>query len=606
MEKKDTLGLMPTGGGKSVTFQIPALVQEGICLVVTPLIALMKDQVDNLRKKGIKAVAVYTGMSREEIIITLENCIFGNYKFLYVSPERLASEIFLQKMHAMNISFLVVDEAHCISQWGYDFRPSYLKIAEIRKYLPDAPVLALTATATPEVINDIQEKLLFKKKNVFSKSFARENLAYIVRMADNKTSSMLNMLEKVPGTAIVYVRSRKRTKEIAKELTKCGIHAGFFHAGLPPEEKEEIQNNWMTGKLRVMVSTNAFGMGIDKPDVRLVIHLDLPNSPEEYFQEAGRAGRDGKKAYAVILYDKNDSTKLKKRISDEFPERERIKKVYDALGSYFQVAVGSGYESVYDFDLNAFCGKFKFSVNQAYNAIKILQQSGYLEYIEDPGNRSRLKFTMLRDELYKLKSFDEKTEKLIQIILRSYTGVFSDYAFISEKLLASRCQLSTKEVYERLIMLSKEFIISYIPQKKMPVISYSQSREESRHLIIPQNVYEKRKSRLSKRIEAMLFYAENQYFCRSKVLLSYFGEINSPDCNVCDVCLSKKQKKLASSDFMEIEKQLYIQLEGKEMALNELVDSIHYPENFVLQVLRFLTDEEIIKNDRGILSLNPK
>ncbi len=602
-EGKDTLGLMPTGGGKSITFQVPTLSMEGICLVVTPLIALMKDQVDNLRKQGIKATAVYTGMSREEIIKTLENCIFGGYKFLYVSPERLSSDIFLSKMRAMNICLLAVDEAHCISQWGYDFRPSYLQISEIRKHLPTIPVLALTATATPEVVKDIQQKLLFKKENVFQKSFLRNNLAYIVRKSDDKITSLIEILNKVPGCAIVYVRNRKKTKEVADELLKANIQADFFHAGLPIDAKESKQNNWKSGECRVIVSTNAFGMGIDKADVRLVIHLDLPNSPEEYFQEAGRAGRDEKKAYAVILYDKSDSTKLKKRIPDEFPEREFVKRVYDALGNYYELAVGFGFENIYDFDLHHFCTVFRFSILPTFNALKILEQSGYIEYIEDPGNRSRLMFTVLRDDLYKLKQLDLQTEKLINIVLRSYTGLFSDYAFINEKLLATRVDMSSKEVYDRLVQLSKQQIVSYIPQKKMPLIVYTQSREDLRFINITKNVYEERKERLEKRIGAMLEYAQNDDICRSNMLLAYFGETDAKPCGICDVCLSKKQKDIKSSEFIQIEEHIVKILSEREMDLNELVQSIPFSTEKTLQIIRFLTDEGKLINKKTVISI---
>ena len=605
--KQDTLGLMPTGGGKSLTFQVPTMTMPGICLVITPLIALMKDQVDHLKSKKIKAAAIYTGMSHQEILVCLENCIYGDYKFLYVSPERLSSAIFIKKMQAMQICMLVVDEAHCISQWGYDFRPSYLKIAEIRQYLPDIPVLALTATATKKVTKDIQQKLLFKKECVFRKSFHRDNLAYIVRESDDKIHSLFHILEKVEGTALVYVRSRKKTKEISDELNRFGIHADFFHAGLSMDVKERKQTDWMSGKIRVIVSTNAFGMGIDKSNVRTVMHMDLPNSPEEYFQEAGRAGRDEKKAYGIILYDKNDSVKLKKRISDEFPEREFIKRIYEALGNFFQIAVGSGFEKSFDFDLNAFCAVFKFSINQTHHAIKILEQSGYLEYIEDPGNRSRLMFTVLRDDLYKLKQFDEKTEKLIQIVLRSYTGLFADYAFISEKLLADRCNLSSKEVYDKLVQLSKLRIINYIPQKKKPVIIYSQSREDLKYVIIPKSVYEERKEQFTKRIDSMTFYVENQYICRSNVLLSYFGETGTKACGICDVCLSRKKQDVQEDDFESIKSLLFNRLENGKQHINELVKSIPtYSEEKIITVIRFLLGEGVLCNNQDITSLEIK
>lgn len=469
-EGKDTLGLMPTGGGKSITFQVPALVMEGICIVVTPLIALMKDQVDNLRRLGIKATAVYSGMTRQEIIAQLENCIFGDYKFLYVSPERLGTDIFKSKLQAMNVNLLVIDESHCISQWGYDFRPSYLSIADIREELPGVPVLALTATATPEVVNDIQERLHFKEKNVFKKSFVRKNLSYIVRQTEDKLNSLVYILGKVPGTAIVYVRNRKRTKEVAVMLQQAGISADFFHAGLNRDEKNLRQSRWKNNECRVIVSTNAFGMGIDKPDVRLVVHLDMPGSLEEYYQEAGRAGRDEQRAYAVALCSNIDCTKLKKRLADEFPDRDFICRVYEALGNYYQIAMGFGLDTVHDFSLVDFCTAYKFSYLQAHHALKILELAGYIEYTEEQENASRLVFTATRDELYKYLHQDKKTDEVIQCILRSYTGLFSDYVYINEGLISTRTGLSQQEIYDVLIGLSKYRIVNYIPHKKTPLI----------------------------------------------------------------------------------------------------------------------------------------
>ena len=438
----DTLGLMPTGGGKSITFQVPALAKEGLCLVITPLIALMKDQVRNLREKGIKAIAIYSGMTREEIVVALENCIFGNYKFLYISPERLDTEIFQAKLRHMKISMITIDESHCISQWGYDFRPAYLKIADIRKLLPNVPVLALTATATPEVVKDIQQKLEFKKgSNVFRMSFERKNLAYIVRPTENKQEELLHILHSVNGSAIVYTRNRKRTREVAELLTNNDITATFYHAGLNNDVKDVRQKSWLTGEHRVMVATNAFGMGIDKPDVRIVIHMDLPDSPEAYFQEAGRAGRDGQKAYAVLLYAKSDKVNLNKRISDTFPDKDYIRKVYEDLQFYFQMAMGDGLGCTLAFNLDEFCRNFKYFPIQVDSALKILTRAGYLEYTDEQDNASRLIFTLRRDELYKLQEYNNDTEKLLNTILRSYTGLFTDYAYINEESLGIRTGL---------------------------------------------------------------------------------------------------------------------------------------------------------------------
>ena len=458
----DTLGLMPTGGGKSITFQVPALAKEGICLVVTPLIALMKDQVRNLRDRGIKALAVYSGMTREEIIVALENCIFGDYKFLYISPERLDTEIFQTKLRSMKVSMITVDESHCISQWGYDFRPAYLKIADIRKLLPDVPVLALTATATPEVVKDIQQKLAFKEgSNVFRMSFERKNLAYIVRHTENKREELLHILNSVNGSAIVYTRNRKRTREMAELLVSNGITATFYHAGLNNDVKDIRQKSWLTEESRVMVATNAFGMGIDKPNVRMVIHMDLPDSPEAYFQEAGRAGRDGQKAYAVLLYAKSDKVSLKKRISDTFPDKDYIRKVYEDLQFYFQMAMGDGLGCTLAFNLDEFCLNFKHFPVQADSALKILTRAGYLEYTDEQDNASRLIFTLRRDELYKLQEYDSDTEKLLNTILRSYTGLFTDYAYINEESLGIRTGLTRQQVYDILVMLTKRRILHY-------------------------------------------------------------------------------------------------------------------------------------------------
>jgi len=606
IEGKDTLGLMPTGGGKSITFQVPALAMEGICIVVTPLIALMKDQVDNLRRIGIKATAVYSGMSRREIIIQLENCIFGGYKFLYVSPERLYSELFKVKLEAMNVCLLVIDESHCISQWGYDFRPSYLGISSIRELLVNVPVLALTATATPDVVDDIQEKLFFKKKNVFKKSFARENLSYIVRQTDDKFASLVDLLNKVGGCSIVYVRSRKRTKEIASILQQSGISADFFHAGLNNEEKSLRQARWKNNECRVIVSTNAFGMGIDKPDVRLVVHIDMPGSLEEYYQEAGRAGRDEQKAYAVTLFSGSDNAKLKKRLSDEFPEKDFIKRVYEALGNYFQIAVGYGFESVHDFSLPNFCHVFKFSLLQAHHALKILGLSGYIEYVEDVDNVSRLIFIVRRDDLY--KSLDNKrTDTIIQTILRLYTGLFADYVYISEALVATRSGYTQQEVYDTLMALSKSKIIHYIPQKKTPLIIYTQSREDQKYLEIPRKAYEDRRNRFEKRVNKVLEYANEEYVCRGRMLLSYFGEKGACNCGHCDICRSKKQTILSNEAFEEIQTYLLETLTKEPKEVKTIISDLTYSEEQSLTAIRFLVDNDsrFILAD-GFLSLKPK
>ncbi len=600
----DTLGLMPTGGGKSITFQVPALTMEGVCIVVTPLIALMKDQVDNLRKLGIKATAVYSGMSRMEIISQLENCIFGGYKFLYVSPERLKTEIFQSKLQAMKVCLLVVDESHCISQWGYDFRPSYLSIADIRESLPGVPVLALTATATPEVVRDIQKRLLFKKENVFKKSFVRENLSYIVRHTEDKMGMLVHILSRVPGTAIVYVRNRQRTKEVATLLRKEGIQADFYHAGLNREEKELRQNRWKRDECRVIVATNAFGMGIDKPDVRLVVHLDMPGSLEEYYQEAGRAGRDGQRAYAVALCSNIDCAKLKKRLSDEFPDRELIGRVYDALGNYCRVAMGFGLETVHDFSLGDFCAAYKFSQLQAHHALKMIEMAGYIEYTEEQDNASRLLFTVTRDELYNHLRQDVKTDNVLHCILRSYTGLFADYVYIDEGIIATRTGLSRDEVYNTLVGLSKYRIINYIPQKKTPLVIYTRTREEVRYLSIPRSVYEERKERFETRINRVMEYINESRICRSRMLTTYFGEKDVADCGCCDVCLAKGDSGLTNHTFNAIREALLSVLKGGPMEARQLTETLPFPTDKLITAIRFLTEhDERFSLEDGIVSL---
>ncbi len=606
---KDTLGLMPTGGGKSLTFQVPVMAMKGICLVVTPLIALMKDQVDNLKERGIKAVAVYSGMSREAIITTLENCIFGDFKFLYVSPERLNSDIFLIKLRAMNVCLLAVDESHCISQWGYDFRPSYLNIAEIRKHLPDVPVLALTATATKDVVADIQEKLLFEKTNVFHKSFERKNLSYVVRYSENKIAELINILKSVDGAAIVYVRSRKGTKEIADSLVKNGINASHFHAGLSHEVKNLKQNQWKDNTCRVIVSTNAFGMGIDKPDVRLVIHMDLPNSLEEYYQEAGRAGRDEYKSFAIVLWNKQDTINLKKRISDTFPSKKHILRVYECLANYYQVAAGSGYGLVLDFNLMEFCNNFRLSVLQTHHALQILDMAGYIEYTDEVDNRSRLKFRVYRNELYTLNLSDDY-DQLIHVILRNYTGVFTDDVYIDEAFLGAKINKTRQEVYDMLITLAKSKYINYVPQKKTSFIVYTTSREENQFVQIPKTVYEKRRSRFKKRIDSMIEYVERNDICRSRLLLNYFDESKTKNCGICDVCLQKTKAGLSKHEFEKIKDLLLEKFtEKSSYRLNELVDSVKYwitDSEKVITVLRFLISEEVFNLQDDTISINER
>ena len=604
-EGKDTLGLMPTGGGKSITFQVPALAQEGICIVITPLIALMKDQVQNLRKRGIKALAVYSGMTRQEILTALENCIFGDYKFLYISPERLDTDIFRTKLRSMKVSMITVDESHCISQWGYDFRPAYLKIAEIRELLPEVPVLALTATATPEVVTDIQARLKFREGNVFRMSFERKNLAYIVRKTDNKTKELLYILQRISGSAIIYVRNRRRTKEITELLMNEGITADFYHAGLDNAVKDLRQKRWQSGEVRVMVATNAFGMGIDKPDVRIVLHLDLPDSPEAYFQEAGRAGRDGEKAYAVILYSKSDKTTLHKRVVDTFPDKEYILNVYEHLQYYYQMAMGDGFQCIREFNLEEFCRKFKYFPVPVDSALKILTQAGYLEYTDEQDNSSRILFTIRRDELYKLREMGKEAEALIQSILRSYTGVFTDYAYISEESLAVRTGLTRQQIYNILVTLTKRRIVDYIPRKKTPYIIYTRERLELRFLHIPASVYEERKARYEARIKAMEEYVTTENICRSRMLLRYFGEKNEHNCGQCDVCLSKRATdNLSEESYEEVKRQILDLLSHSPLTPAETADQIKAEKEDIGQVIRYLLDEGELKMQDGMLHIS--
>lgn len=599
---KDTLGLMPTGGGKSITFQVPALAMQGICIVVTPLIALMKDQVDNLRRLGIKATAVHSGMTRDEIMTQLDNCILGDYKFLYVSPERLATEIFRVKLLAMNVCLLTVDESHCISQWGYDFRPSYMAISEVREMLPGVPVLALTATATPEVVDDIQEKLHFRKKNVFRKSFARPNLAYIVRRTDNKLRMLEHILNHVPGSAVVYVRNRKKTKEIAEFLRQDGFSADFFHAGLNFEEKELRQNHWQKGECRIIVATNAFGMGIDKPDVRLVAHLDMPGSLEEYYQEAGRAGRDGLKSYAVAICGGIDENRLRKRFADEFPEKDFVCRVYEALGNFFQIAVGFGQDTVHDFAIEVFCAAFHFPIRQTHFALKLLDLSGYIEYVEENDSGSRLMFTVTREELYRYLKQDSVIDAVLQAILRTYTGIFSDYVFINEGSIAARSGVSQENVYTTLVNLSKYHILKYIPEKKTPLIIYRQIRLEKKYVRITREAYEIRKERLERRLQKVLEYLEETNVCRTRLLLSYFGEETSGDCGTCDICVEHRHSELTNDEFKHIRSLLLAELTDAPCDPSEFVFKHNLNMSKTFRVIRFLAGEGEIKVDGDRIS----
>ncbi len=598
---RDTLGLMPTGGGKSITFQVPAMAMDGVCLVITPLIALMKDQVRNLRDRGIKAAAIHTGMKREEIIAVMENCLFGGYKFLYVSPERLQSDLFRTKLRHLKICLLTVDESHCISQWGYDFRPSYLSIADIRKELPQVPVLALTATATPQVTDDIQDKLGFREKNVIRMSFFRENLSYVVRKTENKLLELKHILECVPGTGIVYVRNRAETKEVADFLSKEGISATFYHAGLEPSVKDERQRAWTNDIYRVVVATNAFGMGIDKPDVRTVIHMDIPSSIEAYFQEAGRAGRDGKRSYAVLLHSPGDKRTVSKRISDTFPKEEFIRDVYEKLAFWHEMAVGDGRGCTYAFSLGEFCQHFSLPVIPTDSALRILTRMGYIEYVDEMEYSARLLFTAGRDELYRLHQ-DRTTEDVMNIILRLYSGIFTDYAYIDEHLICSRAGIDHEKLYTTLMTLQSQGIVRYVPERRTPVITWTRERIDTDMLHFDPEVYLQRKEEFKERIGAMMEYVTRETGCRSAILLKYFGEHQDKPCLCCDLCQEKVQGGLTRGE--------------RDAIMQDILDTFHsspdnpqkvytlpYDRSKIDLVLHYMVDEgHILMRDGKIFA----
>ena len=604
----DTLGLMPTGGGKSVTFQVPALSMEGVCIVITPLIALMKDQVHHLRQRGIIAAAIYSGMQRDDIIRILENCILGTTKLLYISPERLGSDLFQAKLRHMRVSFITVDEAHCISQWGYDFRPSYLKIADIRRICPDVPVLALTATATPKVVDDICAKLTLDSQlstltpqhsisfRVFRMSFERKNLTYLVSHATDKQADLIHLLDGMKGSAIVYVRSRRHAREVAEMLTEAGLSATFYHAGLESAVKDQRQRDWQHDRVRIMVATNAFGMGIDKSDVRMVVHYDCPDSIEAYFQEAGRAGRDGQPARAILLYNATDEPKLHKRVKDTFPEKDYIRKVYEHLAYYYQIATGDGYGVTREFNIDDFCHKFKHFPVPVHSSLQILQRAGYIEYLEEQDNQARVKFIVTRDDLYRLRGDTPHEEKVIVALLRNYGGLFADYGFVDESLIAHQCGLKPNDVYQTLKLLSEKHVIQFIPRKQVPYVRYLQRREDSEHVMLPPAVYEERLAQYQERIEAMLHYAKDDSKCRSRQLLEYFGEKNVRDCGMCDVC-----HNASKADIQQVQQQiLRLLADRKQHHLTELY-RLQLPKEELDQALAYLLKEEYIIQQDGYL-----
>jgi len=593
-DQKDTLGLMPTGGGKSITFQVYSLSVDGICLVVTPLIALIKDQVENLRSKGIKVLAIYSGMSGREIDIALNNAIYGDYKFLYVSPERLGSEHFREFLVRMKLNLITVDEAHCISQWGYDFRPSYLTISDLRKTFPETPILALTATATQKVVEDIQDKLLFREKNVLQKSFRRDNLIYLVRDKEDKMGYLTDTIQKSKGTGIVYVRSRKKTREIAQMLQQHNITADFYHAGLAPDLRSQKQDKWMSGEIRVIVATNAFGMGIDKPDVRFVIHLDLPDSLEAYFQEAGRGGRDGKKSVAVLLYNNTDKRRLHKMVTDSFPAIEVIRSVYNSVCNFLMIAIGSGKAGIFSFRIEDFSKRFGFQITAVYHSLKLLERQGYVSYIENVDNYSRVMFTVRRDDLYKIQLRNAELDSFIKLILRSYTGVFTDFVNIDEALLARRSNMTGDLIYQHLKTLAQNKIIDYIPQKKTPVLVFETERLDTNRIHISADNYQHRKVKYQLQVDSVIDYAVNDNKCRSVALLEYFGQYGSEPCGSCDICRGDHESGIKFTDFSRISGKIHEILRTESHSIDQIVKQINEPEPVVIKVSRWLLDNGML------------
>lgn len=597
LEGRDTLGLLPTGGGKSITFQVPAMLLPGLTVVVTPLISLMKDQVDNLRERDIKAVYFHSGLSRRETQLGLTRCRLGKIKLVYISPERLQNDAFIAELRAMTVSLIVVDEAHCISQWGYDFRPSYLKVADMRAIVgEEVPILALTASATPEVTADIMRSLRFREgSRMFARSFTRENLSYIIRYADFKEDTLLRVLRATSGCAIVYVRSRRRCREIAQMLVREGISADYYHAGLDPEEKDRRQSAWKSDEVRVMVATNAFGMGIDKPDVRTVIHCDLPSSLEEYYQEAGRAGRDGRESFAVVIASPRDKATLSRRLSDSFPEKDFIRRVYELTGNFLDVAVGSGYGMLYEFNLENFCRTYSLPPVMTASALRLLTRAGYLEYIDETTSRSRLMVIMKKEELYELELTPE-AEEVFQCVLRTYTGLFADYVNISELTIARSTMLSTEAVYQALLYLGRIHAIHYIPMRTTPYIYYTTSRELPKHVIMPVEVYEQQRERMRLRLEAMKSFVFDSTECRVRGMLRYFGEADAPECGKCDVCRSKKAASTAAETRRTISESIIYQAShpgGADIA-SVLADTAGRREEIIGEIRRLADAGHII------------
>ena len=597
LDGKDTLGLLPTGGGKSITFQVPGMILDGITIVITPLISLMKDQVDNLLKRDIKALYLHSGMRKRQIDNAIDKCLYGNYKFLYISPERLASDSFINYLRMMEVSLIVVDEAHCISQWGYDFRPSYLNIAKTRDLFPKVPVLALTASATEEVIKDITSTLKFRNGNIFKKSFHRDNIYYLVRYTEDKMEKLKNILRKTNGSAIVYVRSRRKSKMISDELQSAGFSADYYHAGLITEEKQDKQEKWQSNQIQTIVATNAFGMGIDKPDVRTVVHIDVPNSIEEYYQEAGRAGRDLKKSFAVMLAAPIDKATLKRRITETFPPKETITKVYERVCNFLEIGIGEGFEQLYEFNLDLFCSTFKYKRQIVENSLKILTQSKYFEYIEEVETQSRIMILVNKSDLYNISGSNPTFDRILELLLRNYTGLYADYVFIDEHSLSYKYDIPFQDIINALIFFNRQHVLHYIPRRRTPYIFMTSSRVDTKYVKYPKYAYEDSKARLEKRINSMIRYTFNSEECREKIILEYFGE-KATDCKHCDICIERK--KPAKKGPQEIQEGILYMLSLKPRSLKEFTDTLNFKESETINMLRFLTDEGFIILRDGI------
>ncbi len=591
LQGSDTLALLPTGGGKSVCYQVPAMMKDGICVVISPLIALMKDQVANLRKRRIKAIAIYSGMKKREIDLLLDNCVHGAYKFLYLSPERLATDIVKARIERMPVNLLAVDEAHCISQWGYDFRPPYLKIAEIRSLLKDVPILALTATATAEVKKDICEKLQFSNEKIFQSSFERKNIACVVRFEENKLHKLVTIFERIPGCGIVYVRNRKHTKEISDFLRKNKIAADFYHAGLELKERSIRQEKWIADETRVMVCTNAFGMGIDKPDVRCVAHVDLPENIEAYYQESGRAGRDGKKSYAVLLYNLSDKSATEKRIRGSYPSLKEVQNIYTALGNYFQIAIGAGKGESYDFDITAFSKTYNFETLKTHHALRLMEQQGLLAVSDAVFTPARIRLIVSKGELYKFQIANPVSDPVIKFLLRTHIGLFDEMVNVNEGEIAKRLKMEKQEITRILELLDHFRIAVYEKQTDQPQITFIEPREDTRYLRLDADFIEKRRKNHERNLLTMLAYAVNKSRCRSQHVLDYFGEKENYRCGICDVCLERNKMGMSDIEFDHVIAEIKKQLLSGEKNLDDLVRSIRsFSEQKVLNALRWLLD----------------